>query len=298
MRIVRKMVSTILFLLILCSTFTALPISVGAEETSTPAYVSYQAKRYSDSFQQIFGDGYNSYANTYYRTMKSNEKVVSGIAVWEAAHIATSPTYSVESGLITKEDMYKTAIFDMLDVTESNSFASNLFNILQDSRMSYMFSVAKTVCDEKDIKVEELKNFEVNAEYINFLKDAAKLSKALNVVDKISKVVSGCSNLYDAVCTMASYQAISDMKDGTKEILTAIANDTENPADLRSAARGCVSAFDDGYGSILSAMENASNPYVQATIKTIMDEAIDTIWGEVISGIPGGKVVFGTVIVK
>ena len=295
MRIVRKMVSTILFLLILCSTFTALPISVGAEETSTPAYVSYQAKRYSDSFQQIFGDGYNSYANTYYRTMKSNEKVVSGIAVWEAAHIATSPTYSVESGLITKEDMYKTAIFDMLDVTESNSFASNLFNILQDSRMSYMFSVAKTVCDEKDIKVEELKNFEVNAEYINFLKDAAKLSKALNVVDKISKVVSGCSNLYDAVCTMASYQAISDMKDGTKEILTAIANDSENPADLRSAARDCVSAFDDGYGSILSAMENASNPYVQATIKTIMDEAIDTIWGEVISGIPGGKVVFGTV---
>ena len=295
MRIVRKTVSAILFLLILCSTFTALPISVGAEETSTPAYVSYQAKRYSDSFQQIFGDGYNSYANTYYRTMKSNEKVVSGIAVWEAAHIATSPTYSVESGLITKEDMYKTAIFDMLDVTESNSFASNLFNILQDSRMSYMFSVAKTVCDEKDIKVEELKNFEVNAEYINFLKDAAKLSKALNVVDKISKVVSGCSNLYDAVCTMASYQAISDMKDGTKEILTAIANDNENPADLRSAARGCVSAFDDGYGSILSAMENASNPYVQATIKTIMDEAIDTIWGEVVSGIPGGKVVFGTV---
>ena len=295
MRIVRKMISTILFLLILCSTFTALPISVGAKETSTPAYVSYQAKRYSDSFQQIFGDGYNSYANTYYRTMKSNEKVVSGIAVWEAAHIATSPTYSVESGLITKEDMYKTAIFDMLDVTESNSFASNLFNILQDSRMSYMFSVAKTVCDEKDIKVEELKNFEVNAEYINFLKDAAKLSKALNVVDKISKVVSGCSNLYDAVCTMASYQAISDMKDGTKEILTAIANDSENPADLRSAARDCVSAFDDGYGSILSAMENASNPYVQATIKTIMDEAIDTIWGEVISGIPGGKVVFGTV---
>ena len=295
MRVVRKMVSTILFLLILCSTFTALPISVGAVETSTPAYVSYQAKRYSDSFQQIFGDGYNSYANTYYRTMKSNEKVVSGIAIWEAAHIATSPTYSVESGLITKEDMYKTAIFDMLDVTESNSFASNLFNILQDSRMSYMFSVAKTVCDEKDIKVEELKNFEVNAEYINFLKDAAKLSKALNVVDKISKVVSGCSNLYDAVCTMASYQAISDMKDGTKEILTAIANDSENPADLRSAARDCVSAFDDGYGSILSAMENASNPYVQATIKTIMDEAIDTIWGEVISGIPGGKVVFGTV---
>ena len=295
MRVVRKMVSTILFLLMLCSTFAALPISVGAVETSTPAYVSYQAKRYSDSFQQIFGDGYNSYANTYYRTMKSNEKVVSGIAIWEAAHIATSPTYSVESGLITKEDMYKTAIFDMLDVTESNSFASNLFNILQDSRMSYMFSVAKTVCDEKDIKVEELKNFEVNAEYINFLKDAAKLSKALNVVDKISKVVSGCSNLYDAVCTMASYQAISDMKDGTKEILTAIANDSENPADLRSAARGCVSAFDDGYGSILSAMENASNPYVQATIKTIMDEAIDTIWGEVISGIPGGKVVFGTV---
>lgn len=294
MRVVRKMVSTILFLLILCSTFTALPISVGAVETSTPAYVSYQANRYSDSFQQIFGDGYNSYANTYYRTMKSNEKVVSGIAIWEAAHIATSPTYSVESGLITKEDMYKTAIFDMLDVTESNSFASNLFNILQDTRMSYMFSVAKTVCDEKDIKVEELKNFEVNAEYINFLKDAAKLSKALNVVDKISKVVSGCSNLYDAVCTMASYQAISDMKDGTKEILTAIANDNENPADLRSAARGCVSAFDDGYGSILSAMENASK-YVQATIKTIMDEAIDTIWGEVISGIPGGKVVFGTV---
>lgn len=294
MRVVRKMVSTILFLLILCSTFTALPISVGAVETSTPAYVSYQANRYSDSFQQIFGDGYNSYANTYYRTMKSNEKVVSGIAIWEAAHIATSPTYSVESGLITKEDMYKTAIFDMLDVTESNSFASNLFNILQDTRMSYMFSVAKTACDEKDIKVEELKNFEVNAEYINFLKDAAKLSKALNVVDKISKVVSGCSNLYDAVCTMASYQAISDMKDGTKEILTAIANDNENPADLRSAARGCVSAFDDGYGSILSAMENASK-YVQATIKTIMDEAIDTIWGEVISGIPGGKVVFGTV---
>lgn len=70
--------------------------------------------------------------------------------------------------------MYKLAIFDMLDITESNTFASNLANVLQDERLSYIVSVTKTVCDPQDIKVSELKNFEVTGEYINFLEEGAK----------------------------------------------------------------------------------------------------------------------------
>lgn len=119
---VKKIISLLLITILV---FSALPITVSAAETSTdiPEYVDYQAGRYSKQFNMIFGDGSDSFANTYYKTMKNNESVISGVAIWEAAHIVTSPSYFLDSGLISKKDMYKLAIFDMLDITESSTFA-------------------------------------------------------------------------------------------------------------------------------------------------------------------------------
>ena len=292
MRKLTKVVSALLSVTMIFSILTVAPFAVSAVETdeAIPAYVSYQAKRYSAP-SSIFSDASTSYASIQYNKMKSSESVISGVEIWEAAHIATSPSYSLESGLITKKDMYKLAIFDMLNVTESDTFAYNLLNITQDSRMSYIFSVTKTLCDPNDIKINELKNFEVNAEYLNYLKESAKVAKALDVVDKISMFADGCSNLYDAVNTMASYQAIADMKNGTKEILTAIADDTSNPSDLQQAASECVDCFNEGFEHILNTIIDGSNPYVNATLETIFSNAFDYAWDELISAIPGGKVV-------
>ena len=294
MRGFKRTISILLSLLIILSVFTTAPFTVNAEQTtdSSPAYVAYQAKRYSDpNGQNLFGDASQTYAQTYYNQMKKDNKVISGITIWEAAHIATSPTYSLESGLITKKDMYKLAIFDMLDLSESDTFVSNLLDMVNDSRLSYIVSVSKSICDPNDINVSELKNFEVNAEYINFLKKSAKLAKAFDVVDKISTIASGCKNLYEAILTTANYQAISDMKNGTKEVLSAIYADTSNPSELRQAAYECVNNFGDGFDRILNTVSTGSNLCLNATLETIFKEAVDSIWSEIISVIPGGKVV-------
>ena len=294
MRGFKRTISILLSLLIILSVFTTAPFTVNAEQTtdSSPAYVAYQAKRYSDpNGQNLFGDASQTYAQTYYNQMKKDNKVISGITIWEAAHIATSPTYSLESGLITKKDMYKLAIFDMLDLSESDTFVSNLLDMVNDSRLSYIVSVSKSICDPNDINVSELKNFEVNAEYINFLKESAKLAKAFDAVDKISTIASGCENLYEAILTTANYQAISDMKNGTKEVLSAIYADTSNPSELRQAAYECVNNFGDGFDRILNTVSTGSNLCLNATLETIFKEAVDSIWGEIISVIPGGKVV-------
>ena len=287
---VKKIISLLLITILV---FSALPITVSAAETSTdiPEYVDYQAGRYSKQFNMIFGDGSDSFANTYYKTMKNNESVISGVAIWEAAHIVTSPSYALDSGLISKKDMYKLAIFDMLDITESSTFASNLANVLQDERLSYIVSVTKAVCDPQDIKVSELKNFEVTGEYINFLEEGAKNAKALDVAGNIQKIVDVCDNLYEAVNTIATYQTISNMKNGYAEILEAIAKDDKNPWDLREAANDCVVYTNKSFDTTLSRLINNPELFTNPTIESVLKLSVDYLWDIITSAIPGGTVV-------
>ena len=287
---VKKIISLLLITILV---FSALPITVSAAETSTdiPEYVDYQAGRYSKQFNMIFGDGSDSFANTYYKTMKNNESVISGVAIWEAAHIVTSPSYVLDSGLISKKDMYKLAIFDMLDITESSTFASNLANVLQDERLSYIVSVTKAVCDPQDIKVSELKNFEVTGEYINFLEEGAKNAKALDVAGNIQKIVDVCDNLYEAVNTIATYQTISNMKNGYAEILEAIAKDDKNPWDLREAANDCVVYTNKSFDTTLSRLINNPELFTNPTIESVLKLSVDYLWDIITSAIPGGTVV-------
>ena len=287
---VKKIISLLLITILV---FSALPITVSAAETSTdiPEYVDYQAGRYSKQFNMIFGDGSDSFANTYYKTMKNNESVISGVAIWEAAHIVTSPSYVLDSGLISKKDMYKLAIFDMLDITESNTFASNLANVLQDERLSYIVSVTKTVCDPQDIKVSELKNFEVTGEYINFLEEGAKTAKALDVAGNVQKIVDVCDNLYEAVNTIATYQTISNMKNGYAEILEAIAKDDKNPWDLREAANDCVVYTNESFDTTLSRLINNPELFINPTIESVLKLSVDYLWDKIKSVILGGTVV-------
>ena len=287
---VKKIISLLLITILV---FSALPITVSAAETSTdiPEYVDYQAGRYSNQFNMIFGDGSDSFANTYYKTMKNNESVISGVAIWEAAHIVTSPSYFLDSGLISKKDMYKLAIFDMLDITESSTFASNLANVLQDERLSYIVSVTKAVCDPQDIKVSELKNFEVTGEYINFLEEGAKNAKALDVAGNIQKIVDVCDNLYEAVNTIATYQTISNMKNGYAEILEAIAKDDKNPWDLREAANDCVVYTNKSFDTTLSRLINNPELFTNPTIESVLKLSVDYLWDQIKSAIPGGTVV-------
>ena len=287
---VKKIISLLLITILV---FSALPITVSAAETSTdiPEYVDYQAGRYSKQFNMIFGDGSDSFANTYYKTMKNNESVISGVAIWEAAHIVTSPSYALDSGLISKKDTYKLAIFDMLDITESSTFASNLANVLQDERLSYIVSVTKAVCDPQDIKVSELKNFEVTGEYINFLEEGAKNAKALDVAGNIQKIVDVCDNLYEAVNTIATYQTISNMKNGYAEILEAIAKDDKNPWDLREAANDCVVYTNKSFDTTLSRLINNPELFTNPTIESVLKLSVDYLWDIITSAIPGGTVV-------
>ena len=160
MKVLKKSISFMLVVIMVVSVFSIVPFTANATETpeSTPEYLLFQAKQYLTSFEQMC-DSSLSNASVLYNSMKNDQSVISGVAIWETMHIATSLSYSLESGLITKKDMYKFAIFDMLDVSESDTFASNLLNTLGDERASYIVSIAEEVCDSDDIDVSELKNF-------------------------------------------------------------------------------------------------------------------------------------------
>lgn len=296
MKGVKRIIAILLMLVMVYSISVMSFHAIGAESLSenTPEYISYQAERYSDSFSKIFGNGLQSYANTYYKQMCKNETVLSGKEIWEAAHIAISPTYSVESGMITKRDMYRMAIFDVLGISKSNGKYYEAIETINDSRWSYIFGMAEEVCDD-NIDVKELKNFEVNAEDLNFIKESANKAKCFKSLGKISDFLSFCTNMYDAINVISCYQSISEMKDGTEEVLRAINDDASNPWDLRLAALDCIGCFNSGYDQMLASISTGRNTITDTIFSEIINQGTDIVWDSIVELIPGGKIVFGTV---
>ncbi len=123
--IMKKIISALLVLIMLVSLVPTTVFAAEAEEYVDPVYAYYQATVYSDGFQSACGSSSTSYANNYFSLMREDGKLMAAITAWEGIHIATEPSYSLESGLISKKDMFKLVIFDLLDVNNSVDSVSN-----------------------------------------------------------------------------------------------------------------------------------------------------------------------------
>ncbi len=293
----KRLISALLVFLMLISLVPTTVFAEDVEEYVDSVYAYYQATVYSDGFQSACGTSSSSYANNYFTLMRDDAGIMAAITAWEALHIATEPSYSMQSGLISKKDMYKLVIFDLLDVNNSVDSVSN-------QQADYVFEIASKILDSSDIDISELESFEVTAEYLDVLENSAKAAKMFDVLSIGSKIADASINLYDAVNAYASYQAIANMKNGTKEILTALSElpsgslgdyfDDNDINEIKAAASESISYFDDAYNNVLERISNGTEPYSAAVIETALGLAMNLAWDYIAAAIPGGAAIMAT----
>ena len=107
----------------------------------------------------------------------------------------------------------------------------------------------------------------------------------------VKSVVDVGKTIYEAIDTIASYHAMCEMRDGTVDILNAIATDSENPWDLRLAASECIKHFNVGYEKALDSILNSEQVLSDAIIKKSVEILFEEAWRALIKAIPGATFV-------
>ncbi len=289
----KRFISLILSITIILGMFSGVGITVSAQTSTIEEYRLFQAGAYASSFESNYvGTGASSYARNFLEGMQSDTILMAEINAWETLHIASSPSYSLESGMITKYDYYKTVLFDLLTGKEDNQSAStfedqykNLYKQVNNSYTSYIVSTAKKIADIENVEVDEL----ISVTHGNFdeLLKISRYSEIAGTADQVLDILSYCENMYEAIKVMATYNALTDLNDGTREILTYISNDKSNPVDLRDAAQSLILCFENSYQSVINSML-IGECYI---LKDVASMFIDFAWYKIVETIPGGAAV-------
>ncbi len=280
----KKIISLVLSLSILLSIFSGINLTVFATTNleDDPHFISYRANRYASEFVSKFSDADYSYANTYYTSMASDNFFVSSIKAWEDIHVLVSPTSDIIQGIITKKDMYKLAIFDMFDLNNQTSgvnISNQLVEIAENERWGYMYDITKDVLGfDEDVKLSDLKKIDVTGEKVDSIIASAGRAKSFEYLTAAGVLLDGATNLYEAFTDYSNYQAIANMKKGVNEVLTAIAQDSDAPMDLRLAASECLSYFNDGFNNVLNNIVNGTSEIAGAVCETAFNLVLDVAW--------------------
>ena len=299
--LVKKILSATLALVMVLCACPMTAVRSFADGIVTTKYLTYQAEMYASDevgFDNIFvGTDSSSYARTFLKALQNDSKFVTAVAEWEGLHIASSPSYTLESGMIQKSKFYEAVLFDMFDVTDKSSFQyllgkdyEKVFKALHNSTNSYVIGVAKSILAQDSITKDELNT----VSYMN-LSDSAKdlLLKGTryagnaNMVASVNEIIGGVKSIADVIKTVGDYLALKEYHDGAKEILDCIANDSRNDNALRDAAKNIAQYFDESFNATAGAV-------IQGTVsgfKTCIGMLIDKAWGKLVSSIPGGKAV-------
>ena len=299
--LVKKIQSATLALVMVLCACPMTAVRSFADGIVTTKYLTYQAEMYASDevgFDNIFvGTDSSSYSRTFLKALQNDSKFVTAVAEWEGLHIASSPSYTLESGMIQKSKFYEAVLFDMFDVTDKSSFQyllgkdyEKVFKALHNSTNSYVIGVAKSILAQDSITKDELNT----VSYMN-MSDSAKdlLLKGTryagnaNMAASVNEIIDGVKSIADVIKTVGDYLALKEYHDGAKEILDCIANDSRNEEPLRDAAKNIAQYFDESFNATAGAV-------IQGTVsgvKTCIGMLVDKAWGKLVSSIPGGKAV-------
>ena len=163
----KKTISIILTVAILLCSFSGISFNASAAESlqAAPNYVMYQATKYSEDFNYLFGEPSDSYANIFFTSMAADKELTSKITAWEIAHIATQPSQLLTGGWIFKKDMFKLAIFDMFDVNNSTTVGSKLVEATANSYETNTFQLCAEILNSAGLNISNLKEIPVTDEY-------------------------------------------------------------------------------------------------------------------------------------
>ena len=292
----KRVLSFLLVIVMVFGIFNCVDFSAFAE--NTPTYRNFQAQRYAEKFEQVFvGGGASSYSRTLFGDMQNDAWLMGDLATWEGLHIATEPSHSLESGRITKLEYYKIILFDLLNPSQENTVIddfektySKLFNTIKNAHNSYVASVVKKIAGKSGLSLDELNTFR----YINMsemdkdlLLNGTKFADSAETVSDVLKIMGYCKDAYEVVERVADYLTLKDLDEGTKQVLNVIAQDTQNPVELRTAVAEWAYALDNAYGKATMATANGTS----MALNKVLGEVMDNAWTEIVSGIPGGAAV-------
>lgn len=287
--------------LLVCSVPMTTVAAIASSTNNIPNYITFQAELYSSEevgFDNIFvGTDSSSFARTYFNDMRNDDKFIASVNAWEAIHIATSPSYSLESGMINKKDFYETILFDMLDVSDNGSLASEfgstyskLFKAIKNQNNSFVISTANKIMGKDGISADELNTFkyaDLSDDAKKLLLSGSKYAEISSVVSDVNKLLGYAKSAYEAIEKVSDYLSIKEYQDGTKEILDYIVSDTRNDPQLRLAAGTVSECFDKSFDSVLIAISEGT----LSGLETCLGEVMDGAWGKIVATIPGGSAV-------
>lgn len=283
----KRSISILLALVVVFSTltFVRLPSSAAKIDLSETAdagdvtYNMYSAEYYKNSFN--FNQ--NSMARIYYNELKNDTSFKATLSLWEANHVVASPSYALEMGEINMKDYYKTVLFDLLAQTDSSSGLDNFLTMATNKQFAYIVNGFKKVAKAVDLKPEEINK--LSPETVATLTEKTNIFRTLEGASVCLKIADWAKDARETFEVFAKYQAIADLKDGTKYLLTQIANDTNNPDELRAAARDCVHYFGEGYEKVLNQLAGGAVNIAEFTFDIIADTALDWAWDMIASSI-------------
>ena len=302
MKNIRRTMSVLLSLLIVATMFTSLPLSVSAATVDEAAvseggdvnvtYNMFSAQVYANSFNL----GHPSMAKEYYNSLKSDASFLATVAAWESAHVVASPSYSLDMGEINMKDYYKTVIFDLLAQEDSKSGLDTFLKMATHKETSYAVGVFKSIAKDEKLTAEEINS--LTPEQAATLTEKTGIYKALKGTGLAMKIAGWAKNAKETFDTFAKYQSIADLKDGTEQLLTLIANDTSNPDELRAAASDCVAYFGEGYERTLNQLAGGTVQVAGFTWDLISKTSLDWAWDMIAASITtaGGTPVAAAVL--
>ncbi len=221
---------------------------------------SFFAQEYANSFVNIFGDPSSSLSYQLLVNVKQNQAFVWAIEEWERLNL-------LNSDRLTKKKMYQIALFDVLGVQETEK--SKLYTAVANETDDFIYQASKEILGADDISITMLKAMGAD---VSVLK-RAKIFNGLGVAEDIIKV---CDNMYDSIIVASQYKALSNMKQGYGEVLSALANDSSNDSALRSAAKECIAYFNQAIDETLEMI--VSHEFIKNTVAMLVNDIMDKAW--------------------
>ena len=229
---------------------------------------SFRAEYYSESFVNIFADAESSFATTFYNELEYDTAFQAGLAAWEILHVVADTTLTDGVWQISKKDLYKLVIFDLL-CGEANS-QETLINAFESSTWAYMDDLTKDIFGNEMTR-DALKTV---APKLNYSTDLLKY----NIIG-LQYIFETSSNMYEALRTCATYLVLADMDESFQYVLLQIANDPSNPWELREAAFEYAAISQMSVGLILA---NFTIEYKTADFRAMFSIFTDLLWDKLI----------------
>ena len=204
---------------------------------------SFYAQVYAEEFNINYVDQ-RFVPEQVYDFLSNDFSFINNAIWWESLHLATDPSYALESGMISKQHIYQIALFDVL-------FASH-------DTLSPVLMLCDSITIEKMNELinqfypgEDMETLEYLTEVDEMLESDLFSSYGVDTIGHITTIAEQAENVADAVLYMARYFAVLEMDRNYKIILAEIYLDEDNPLELRLAAKDMVDLMQSSFKDVL-----------------------------------------------